>query len=78
MTYHNTSAGMAALSICEALLLALDDAAILPAHEIRGILEDAATTHLNVPETDPQHDAHRAAAKLIAGIIASGHSVRHT
>jgi hypothetical protein len=34
---------MAALSICEALLLALNDAKILPEDEIMGVLGDAAS-----------------------------------
>ena len=40
MSKHSTETGRAALSICEALLLALNDAKILPEREIVGILED--------------------------------------
>lgn len=60
--------GMAALSICEALLLAMNDRQLLPEHEIVGILRDAAATHENV--TGPEADMHRAVAALINGIIA--------
>jgi hypothetical protein len=68
-------AGQAALSICESLLLALNDRKVLPEHEIIGILRDAAATHANVP---PEQDSamHRAVAALITKIIDDGNSVR--
>lgn len=75
MTPPNDIAGTAALSICEALLLAMNDHKILPEHEIVGILKDAANAHENAPTGDD--DAlHRAAADLINGILAGGNSVR--
>ena len=43
---------MAALSICESLMLALNDAHILPEAEILGVLKDAAEVHENIKETD--------------------------
>ena len=47
MSDHQDPAGMAALSICEALLLALNDRNLLPEQEVVGILRDAAATHAN-------------------------------
>ncbi len=41
MSNNNNDSGIAALSICEALLLALNDAKVLPESEIMGILKDA-------------------------------------
>jgi hypothetical protein len=76
MSDYNTHAGIAALTICEALLLALNDAEILPENEIIGVLKDAAATHTNVEATDPHIETHRAAAALINKIIAGGNSVR--
>jgi hypothetical protein len=67
-------AGMAALSICEALLLAINDYELLPEHEIMGVLRDAAATHENA--TGPDAEAHRAVAALINRIIEGGNSVR--
>lgn len=67
-------AGMAALSICEALLLAMDEHGLFPAHEITGVLRDAATTHENA--TGPNAETHRAVAVLINRIIADRTSVR--
>ena len=71
-------AGLAALTICEALLLALNDRNILPEGEIMGLLRDAADTHANAPEaSDPSHP-HAEVAVLINKIIAGGNSVRRT
>ena len=71
--------GAAALSICESLLLALNDRNILPEREIVGILKDAALSHSNastVSGNDHQSDHHDAVAALINGIIDGGNSVR--
>ncbi len=68
--------GMAALSICEALLLAINDHAILPEHEIVGILRDAAASHENSVTPESDREMHLAVAKLINRIIAGGNSVR--
>ncbi|MZR13393.1 hypothetical protein GQE99_10225 [Maritimibacter sp. DP07] len=74
MPDHTDLAGMAALSICEALLLAMNDHEVLPQHEIVGVLRDAAATHEN---TDgPDAETHQAVAALINRIIAGGNSVR--
>ena len=66
----------AALSICESLLLALNDRKILPEREIIGILRDAAATHSNDPGDDGQMELHESAAALINRIIDGGNSVR--
>lgn len=76
MSEHNTGSGIAALSICEALLLALNDAKILPEKEIVGILEDAATSHENAGGSDIEIEEHKAVAMLINKIITGGNSVR--
>ncbi|GGH43459.1 hypothetical protein GVY41_01470 [Frigidibacter albus] len=69
-------AGTAALSICESLLLALNDRNILPQHEIVGILRDAAAAHSNDVGEDAAAELHKAVADLINGILAGGNSVR--
>ncbi len=76
MTDDQSLAGMAALSICEALLLALNDANILPESEIMGVLTDAAATHENAADLDGESVQHRGAAALIRKIVAGGNSVR--
>lgn len=71
----NDIAGTAALSICESLLLALNDRNILPEREIVGILKDAAAAHeFATDRKDAQ--MHAAVAALINGILAGGNSVR--
>ena len=69
-------AGTAALSICEALLLALNDRNILPEREIIGILKDAAAAHDNAPAGHGAPGLHEAVAVMINAIIAGGNSVR--
>ena len=76
MSTASEHAGEAALSICEALLLALKDRALLPEHEILGVLRDAAATHENAVGTDLETERHRAVADLINAIISGGNSVR--
>jgi hypothetical protein len=68
-------AGRAALSICESLLLALNDRNILPESEIVGILRDAAAAHEFAPDS-AERETHAAVAALINGILAGGNSVR--
>lgn len=75
MTVPNDIAGLAALAICESLLLALNDHNILPEKEIVGILKDAADAH-EFARPDDQAALHAAVAKLINGILAGGNSVR--
>jgi hypothetical protein len=76
MSDHADYSGMAALSICEALLLALSDHKLLPEHEIVGVLHDAAAAHENALGTEAERKAHQAVVSLIRRIIAGGNSVR--
>lgn len=73
MSVQRDPAGLAALSICEALLLVLHDYNLLPEHEIVGLLRDAAATCENAGDTSEAHnDTHSAAAEIINDIIADG------
>lgn len=72
------AAGNAALSICESLLLALNDRNILPEREIVGVLQDAASSHDNAPPGDGHEALHKAVSVLINKIISGGNSVRRT
>ncbi len=78
MSTANEHAGQAALSICEALLLAMNDYELLPEHEIVGVLRDAAATHENATGSEPETQKHRAIAALINQIIAGGNFVRRS
>ncbi len=68
--------GIAALSICEALLLAIKDRELLTEHEVVGVLRDAAAAHETAVGNNDEKDMHQAAAVLINQIIASGYRVR--
>lgn len=76
MNDENFYSGMAALTICESLLLALNDHKILRESDILGVLRDAAATHENAVDT--RGEEHRAVAILIGKIISGGNSVRRT
>jgi hypothetical protein len=76
MSTASEHAGQAALSICEALLLAMSDRGLMPEHEIVGVLLDAAATHENAIGTEEEMQAHRSVAALINAIIAGSNSVR--
>jgi len=75
MPVPNDIAGAAALSICESLLLALNDRNILPETEIVGLLRDAAAAHEFAPNSDKE-GTHTAVAALINDILAGRNSVR--
>ena len=68
--------GIAALSILESLLLALNDRKILPEHEVLGVLKDAAAAHENLSDGSEKADLHKAVSDLINGIVDGGNSVR--
>ena len=76
MSKASEHAGQAALSICEALLLAMNDHGLLPEREVVGVLRDAAAAHENATGPEADVEAHRAVADLITAIIAGGNSVR--
>ncbi|WP_169566730.1 hypothetical protein [Sneathiella limimaris] len=69
--------GIAALSICESLLLALNDHKLLSEHEIIGVLKDAASAHEGTAGKAFDANTHQAVAALINQIIAGGNSIRH-
>lgn len=78
MPAQTDHAGMAALSICEALLLAMNDHRLLPESEIVGVLRDAAATHENALGPDDERDTHRAVAGLINLIISGDYPHRRS
>lgn len=71
-----TTAGAAALSICESLLIALNDLKIFDDKEARAVLQDAADSHRNAMSGSKNPDEHRAIADLIERIADGKNSVR--
>lgn len=76
MSQSAGASGLAALAICESLLLSLTESKILAAGEAKSILEDAAAAHRNAIGLSHDDGRHRAAAEVIDLILAGGNSVR--
>ncbi len=75
-TDYSAASGMAALSICESLILAMGDLKIMGEHDAIGVISDAANAHRDA-EGSPQEIAfHLKAAAILDRIIAGGNSIR--
>jgi len=68
--------GAAALSICESLLIALNDLKIINDKDTRAVLTDAAETHRIAVPGSLNPEEHRAVADLIDRIVDGKNSVR--
>lgn len=71
----NIAPGLAALSICESILISLQDLKIVSAKEVSAILEDAAAAHRNADQSSQDQALRREVGALIERIIAGGNSV---
>ena len=69
--------GMAALGICESLLLTLTDLKIISDKDTRDLLTDVATTHAEAATTAPHPAKHQAVVKIVQRILAGKNGVRH-
>ena len=69
--------GMAALGICEALLLALTDLTIISEQDARDLLTDVATTHAEAATTSLTPANHRAVIEIVQRMLAGKNGVRH-
>ena len=75
MVERSGAAGLAALSVCEALLLSLTEDGIIDEAEARGVLEDAAAAHRGAaPLADGAGGEHAEAAAIIEAIRDGRHS----
>ncbi len=71
------ASGVAALSICESLLLALGDLKIMKEDEIMGVITDAADAHRAAGAgTSKDAAVHLAVVAILDRIVANGNSVR--
>ncbi len=61
--------GMAALGICESLLLALTDLHVITEEAARGILKDVATTREEATLTSRSPEKHRAVVEIVQRIL---------
>lgn len=72
---RSIAASIAALSICESLLLAMSDLKIMSEKDIDGVLQDAAAANRNAG-TSPQAKAlHREVVNIIQRIAGGGDAV---
>ena len=69
MTCRSDFSGIAALSICEAILLSLRERKILSDHEIAGLLHDAAAVHTNAAGYNPKDEEHHVVADQINQVL---------
>jgi hypothetical protein len=72
------AAGLAALSICESLLLALSDLNVLARKDLVGVLDDAAAAHIGAGVGDREIAVHREAAAIIERILAGRNALPQT
>ena len=65
----NDADGMAAISICESLLLALTDLKVLSEKDSRDLLTDVATAHTEAAASSVTPDKHRAVVEIVQRIL---------
>jgi hypothetical protein len=68
--------GVAALSICESLILALKERGVLDDAEIHGLLEDVRSAHRNAAADGDDRDLHDSVADIADEIMNGGSPVR--
>ena len=69
--------GLAALGICESLLLALTDTEVISEQVTRDLLKDVATTHHEAAATSQTPEMHRAVIEIVQRILADNNGMRH-
>ena len=62
--------GLAALGICESLVLALTDLKVISEQDARDLLADVATTHTDAAAKSTTPDRHHAVVEIIQRILA--------
>ena len=73
----NDAEGIAALGICESLLVALTDLKIISEQDARDLLTDVATTHDEAATFSQTPDGNHAVAEIVRRILAGKNGVRH-
>jgi len=80
MTKHapaHDADGMAALGICESLLIALTDLKIIGEKDARDLLTDVVTTHSAAAGASLTPDRHQAVVAIIERILIGKNGLRH-
>ena len=76
-TRFNDADGIAALGICESLLLALTDLEIISEKDARDVLTDVATTHDEAGSASQTPERHQAVVAIVQRILAGKNGLRH-
>ena len=79
MTEHarfHDAEGVAALGICESLLLALTDLKIISEKDARDLLTDVATTHHEAATASQTPQKHQAVVEIVRRILAGKNGLR--
>ena len=74
--FHDAD-GMAALGICESLLLALTDLKIISEQDARDLLADVATTHSEAAALSQKPERHQAVVEIVQRILAGKNGLPH-
>lgn|GEM_PF-1443062 len=74
-TFDENATGLAALSVCETILLTLVEEELVDRDRVQLMLEDALEAHLAVNEGEDQA-LHKKAAMLVEDVIVSLNAVR--
>jgi len=69
--------GMAALGICESLLIALTDLKIIGEKDARDLLADVATTHNEAATASQTPEKHQAVVEIVRRMLGGKNGVRH-
>jgi hypothetical protein len=72
----DAASGLAALSICESLLLAIGDLELMNEKEVVGVVADAAEAHRNAGGSARDIALNREVVAILDRIVAGGNSIR--
>jgi hypothetical protein len=77
LTQHTDAHGMAALGICESLLLALTDLKVIGEQDARDLLNDVAATHNEAALASETPEQHQAVVAIVQRILAGTNGTPH-
>jgi hypothetical protein len=66
---NSAAVGLAAFSVCESLILALQDLGLLDERETRGLLEDVIGAHRSAAASSDDPELHEAVAGVVDRIL---------
>jgi hypothetical protein len=76
-TAPRTAEGVAALGICESLLVALTDLKIISEMDARDLLADVTAAHIEAAASSPSPETHLAVIAIVQRILDGKNGVRH-